>query len=71
MHSHCCTVVSYKAIQSLSLCHCACRIASYAGLHSGATLLMIVLPPFEIYVRGVDEKMYTIVVPSGEPEVCA
>ena len=51
--------------------HCVCRIASYAGLRSGATLLMIVLPPFEIYVRGVDEKMYTIVVPSSEPEVCA
>ena len=59
--------------QALFLCLSVivCRIASYAGLCSGATLLMIVLPPFEIYVRGVDEKMYTIVVPSGEPEVCA
>lgn len=47
-----------------------CRIASYAGLRSGATLLMVVLQPFEVYVRGVDGKMYTIMVPSSEPEVC-
>ena len=71
MHGHCCTVASYQSNScSLSLCHCVCRIASYAGLRSGATLLMVVLPPFEIYVQGVDGKMYTIVVPSSEPEVC-
>ena len=64
----CCGILSssFWAILSLSFR----RIASYAGLRSGATLLMVVLQPFEVYVRGVDGKMYTIVVPSSEPEVC-
>ena len=63
-------IIKQFSLRKLSLCHCVCRIASYAGLRSGATLLMVVLPPFEIYVQDVDGKMYTIVVPSSEPEVC-
>lgn len=46
------------------------RISSCAGLRSGATLLMVVLQPCELYVRGVDGRMHTVVVPSSEPKVC-
>jgi hypothetical protein len=29
------------------------------------------LPPFELYIQGTDQRMHTVVVPSSEPEVSA
>ena len=70
----CCSVelkFSYRAAHVLLLVPLALlRISSCAGLRSGATLLMVVLQLCELYVRGVDGRMHTIVVPSSEPKVC-
>ena len=45
------------------------RLTSYAGIGNGSVLLLLVLPPFELYVQGADGRMHTITVPSSEPEV--
>ena len=44
-------------------------LSSYAGIESGSMLLLLILPPFELYVQGADGRMHTITVPSSEPEV--
>ena len=40
-----------------------------SGVQDGATISLIMLPPFELYVQGTDQRMHTVVVPSSEPEV--
>jgi len=45
------------------------RLSSYVGIGNGSVLLLLVLPPFELYVQGADRSMHTITVPSSEPEV--
>ena len=44
-------------------------LSSYTGIESGSMLLLLILPPFELYVQGADGRMHTITVPSSEPEV--
>ena len=39
------------------------------GIKNGAIVNLVVLAPYEIYIQGVDGRMYTITVPSNEPEV--
>ena len=39
------------------------------GVEDGSTISLIMLPPFELYVQGTDQRMHTVVVPSSEPEV--
>ena len=39
------------------------------GVYDGCTISLIMLPPFELYIQGTDQRMHTVVVPSSEPEV--
>ena len=39
------------------------------GVQNGSTISLIMLPPFELYIQGIDQRMHTVVVPSSEPEV--
>ena len=39
------------------------------GVEDGSTISLIMLPPFELYVQGTDQRMHTVMVPSSEPEV--
>ena len=41
------------------------------GVEDGSTISLIMLPPFELYVQGTDQRMHTVVVPSSEPEVAS
>lgn len=45
-------------------------LSSYNGITDGSVVLLIVLLPFEIYVKGVDGRLHTITVKSSEPDVC-
>ena len=45
------------------------RLSSYSGVSNGCTLLLVVLIPFDIYVKGIDGQMHTITIPSSEPDV--
>ena len=45
-------------------------LSSYAGITDGSVVLLIVLLPFEIYVKGVDGRIHTITVKSSDPDVC-
>ena len=47
-----------------------CKLAE-SGVQDGSTISLIMLPPFELYVQGTDQRMHTVVVPSSEPEVGA
>ena len=44
-------------------------LSSYNGVTNGTVLLLIVLTPFELYVQGVDGRMFTITVKSAQPDV--
>ena len=47
-----------------------CKLVE-SGVQDGSTISLIMLPPFELYVQGTDQRMHTVVVPSSEPEVGA
>lgn len=46
-------------------------LSSYNGITDGSVVLLVVLLPFEIYVKGADGRIHTITVKSSEPDVCA
>lgn len=45
-----------------------CQLSA-CGIGHGSTLNMVILPPFIVYVQGIDGRMHTLTVPSSEPEV--
>ena len=45
-----------------------CKL-SESGVGHGSTLNLIILPPFNVHVQGVDGRMHVVTVPSSEPEV--
>lgn len=57
----CCCCGRIKLDGDAKLCEC--------GVEDGSTISLIMLPPFELYVQGTDQRMHTVVVPSSEPEV--
>ena len=42
---------------------------SECGVQDGCSISLIMLPPFELYIQGTDQRMHTVVVPSSESEV--
>ena len=45
------------------------KLASYSCLQDGATLFLVRLKPYELYVRDPQDKLHTLIIPSSEPEV--
>ena len=45
------------------------QVCSYSEVKDGCVLLMLVLVPFNVYVRAVDGRMHTITVKSAQPDV--
>lgn len=45
-------------------------LTSYPALRDGATVLLILKTPFELYIQDTQHKMYTVTIPSSTPEVC-
>ncbi len=44
------------------------KLSEY-DIKNGATISLVILPPFQLYIQGVDGRKHTVSVQSSEPEV--
>ena len=44
-------------------------LSSYSGIDNNAVFLLLILPPFVVYVQAVDGRKHTITVKSAQPDV--
>ncbi len=46
------------------------RLCNYPEIENGATIFLIRLIPFQLFVKGMDGSSHTISIPTKTPEVC-